>query len=127
MSRRQRLRQRSFTHTPTTERGYTLWAEAEVHHTAEADIPEADPSGAAPEEDSAEAAEDREVPDSVAPDQAVPGLADRVREVRDSAGRILADRISEVHGSEVPAGEAPSIPEAAGAVPADGAEDADVP
>lgn len=127
MSRRQRLRQSSFTHTPTTERGYTLWAEAEVHHTAEADIPEADPSGAAPEEDSAEAAEDREVPGSADPDQAVPDLAVRVREVRDSEGRISAVQDLAGHGSEVPAGEVPFSPEGAGAGPADGAEDADAP
>ena len=115
-------RLKSFYSHTYTERGYTLWAEAEVHHTAEADIPEADPSAAAPEEDSAEAAEDREVPGSADPDQAARGRA-----VLGSEARILADRISEVHGSEVPAGEAPSIPEAAGAVQADGAEDADVP
>ena len=37
-------RLKSFYSHTYTERGYTLWAEAEVHHTAEADIPEADPS-----------------------------------------------------------------------------------
>ena len=35
-------RLKSFYSHTDTERGYTLWAEAAVHHTAEADIPEAD-------------------------------------------------------------------------------------
>ena len=100
-------RLKSFYSHTNTERGYTLWAEEEVHHTAEADIPEADPSAAAPEEDSAEAAEDREIRASEVPISAGPG--------------------SVAPGSAGPAGEVPSIPEEAGAVPADGAEDADAP
>lgn len=85
-------------------KGFLLWAEAVVLHTAEADIPEEDLSEGAPAADSVAAAEDRAdqvladpdravpvsvVPVLVGPDRAVPVLADR-----GSVGRAEGDPYS---------------------------------
>lgn len=75
-------------------KGFLLWAEAVVLHTAEADIPEEDLSEGAPAADSVAAAEDRADQVLVDPDRAVPVSAVPVLADRGSVGRAEGDPYS---------------------------------
>lgn len=98
-----------------TERGITIWAEAEVHTAAEV-IPAADLSEDVPAEDSEADGVRAEVP-------AVRGLAVPASEVRRREVRTSEDPLS-APILEVPAGdgEVRSSPEADGEVPEEGAD-----